>query len=68
MKINRTVNRRAQVRIQIFIVVIDSHKSTPVTNEIQSSGLSISYFRLTIVLKIPKIFNGIPNPDKVNTI
>jgi hypothetical protein len=68
LKIKRIVINRTQIRIHIFILVIDSHKSVPVTREIQSPGLSVSYLRLTIVLTIPKIFNGIPNPDKINAI
>ena len=57
-----------QIKIQIIILVIDSHKSTPDTKEIQSPGLSVSYLRLTIVFIIPKTFNGTPNPDKIRMI
>ena len=39
------------------------HKSCPVTNEIQSVGLSVSYFKLTIVLIIPKVNTGIPRTE-----
>lgn len=39
--------------ITTFIIDTEIHKSRPVTNEIQSPGLFVSYFILTIVLIIP---------------
>lgn len=43
-----------------FNTWIDKHKLSPVTNEMQSVELLVSYFRLTIVLIIPNVKTGIP--------
>jgi len=49
-----------QIPIKILSVRIDWQRSLPVTLEMHSSGESVSYFKLTIVLKIPKMKIGIP--------
>jgi hypothetical protein len=48
-----------------FIIVIVKQRSCPVINETHSFMLSVSYFKLTIVLMIPKIKTGIVKMDNV---
>jgi len=52
-----------QATIKAFNTGTVKHKSCPVTNETQSVGLSVSYFKLTIVLIIPKTKTGIPRTE-----
>jgi hypothetical protein len=50
---------KMQKTIINFIILIVKQRFCPVTNEMQSVMFSVSYFKLTIVLNIPKIKTGI---------
>lgn len=59
---------KRQMTNNVCITFIVKHKSLPVTSEIQLVGLSVSNFKLTPVLIMPKANNGIPkieSPSKV---
>lgn len=57
-----------QDKVRISITVMVLHKFSPDTKEIQSSKFSVSYFKLTIVLIIPKIKIGINAIETIKII
>jgi hypothetical protein len=57
-----------QTKISPANTFIVRQRFCPEIEEMQSVGFSVSYFRLTIVLIIPKTKRGIPNPEIVNTM
>lgn len=59
---------KIQDTIMNFIILIVKHKFCPDIKEIQSSRFSVSYFKLTIVLIIPKTKIGIIKIVKVNMV
>jgi hypothetical protein len=52
-----------QIAINILSIWTDWQRLSPVTLEMHSSGESASYFKLTIVLTIPKMKIRIPIND-----
>lgn len=44
------------------------HRFSPDTSEIQSPGFTVSYFKLTIVLTIPKRIIGINKKAIINIV
>jgi hypothetical protein len=56
----KLINPTTQAAIIPLSILIVRHKSTPLTEEMQSPISDVSYFMLTIVLTIPKAKSRIP--------